>query len=87
MSHIKRHWILYLFTITTTILSIVFPDTEIKLVGALGWFLLNTVFFISLIMIIIGLKGGEITYSSKGAIPLLKKFIGKENEIHKEEGQ
>ncbi|RNB59374.1 hypothetical protein EDM57_04320 [Brevibacillus gelatini] len=78
MNHFKNHWILYLFVIITLILSIAFPDIEITLTGGLGWFLLNTVIFISAILIIVGVKGGEVSYSSEGAIPLIKKLFNKE---------
>lgn len=75
MNHFKNHWILYLFVIITLILSIAFPDIEITLTGGLGWFLLNTVIFISAILIIVGVKGGEVIYCSKGAIPFIKKIF------------
>ena len=72
--NIRKHWILWLFAAFTLSLGIGFPDVEITLSGGLAWLLIVGIYFVAFIATITNIKGGEVTYSSKGLIPIIREW-------------
>lgn len=71
---VKENWLILLLTTISLLFHLLFPDTYFTFYGAFAYFVMLLSLSFGLIMCIIGIFGGEFTYSSKGLVGWIKEI-------------
>jgi hypothetical protein len=72
IKHIHKHLFIYLLSVPFLIFSIFLPDTTITLNGGFAWAYMYCLTYVALVLIWVGISGGEVIYSSRGLMGWIK---------------